>query len=118
MDFSKKMQLEYILSEMSVRDVLEADQDFQVGLAAAAEVDPENVIAREACLAKAVQALQREHSLISALSDLRLFEVVMNDVQWKQAIMESLPLGVGGDHLKAIHVLVKCRPFLSDLSLL
>lgn len=101
---------------MSLRDVLEADQDFQVGLAAAAEVDPANVLARESCLYKAAEALKRENSVLDSLSDVRLFDTVLNDVQWKQAIMDSLPLGAGSDHLRAIHVLVRTRPFLSDLN--
>ena len=93
--------------------LLKADEEFQVGLRAASEV-ASDLRAREECLMRVVEALDREESLLSTV-DQKFFEIVMSDIQWKNALIDSIPPNVSEDQLRAMHVLVKTRPFISDI---
>jgi hypothetical protein len=97
----------------SPESVLKADEEFQIGLRAASEV-ASDIRAREECLMRAVEALDREESLLSTI-DVNMFEIVMSDIQWKNALIDSIPPDVSEDQLRAMHVLVKTRPFISDI---
>jgi hypothetical protein len=100
---------------MSLRDLYEADLEFLVGLSAASQVDPSNVVGREECLRKSVLALERERELLSRIGDVRWFEPVLSDIEWKESIIRGLPFPPSPDQLRALSVLVKARPFLSDI---
>lgn len=98
----------------SLQELFETDQEFQIGFRASAEV-ASNLIAREDCFLKAANALDREEYLLGSI-DPKIFNIVLQDVAWKHAIMESIPINASEDQLRAIYVLVKSRPFLSQLN--
>lgn len=99
----------------SLQELFETDQEFQIGFRASAEVASDQ-IAREECFVKAARALDREEQLLESI-DPKFFDIVLQDVAWKHAIMDSIPIDPSDDQLRAIHVLVKSRPFLSQLNL-
>lgn len=96
------------------------DSEMQVALRAALEVCEEPVKLEE-CLVQVNAAIQKEEAFLEALYRDRapsgVISVVEADVQWKKEIMKDIPIGVTADQLRAIHVLVKSRPFLKDLLL-
>ena len=100
---------------MSVRDLLECDSQFQVGLQAASQV-LSNVKAREECLRKCRIAIDLEKILVKNLTNIENFDTVLSDIQWKETLLDSLPLEPSEDQFRAVLVLVKCQPFLASLS--
>ncbi len=98
---------------MSVRDLLDCDNEFQVGLQAAAQVWT-NVRAREECLLKCRSAIEREKDILKSLQKIESFDSVLSDIQWKESLLDNLPLEATEDQLRTLIVLVKCQPFISD----
>ena len=101
-----------------VRAALDADEEFQVGLRAAMEFSVNQRVAEyERCMMKAVNALENEKLIVTEFDcgDSKMIDAIESDIQWKQSILNDLPLAPTGEQLKAIITLVKARPFLSSL---
>ena len=97
-----------------MRDLVECDNEFQVGLLAASQV-LSDVRAREECLLKCRQAIEREKLILKSLTRIQNFESVISDIQWKETLLDTLPLEPTEDQFRALNVLVKCQPFLSSI---
>lgn len=96
----------------SVRGLMQCDADFRAGLEAAAQVLT-NVCAREECLRKCREAIENEKQLV--VLDADHFDTILSDIQWKETLLKNLPLDPTEEQYRAIIVLVKCQPFLSQI---
>lgn len=102
------------------RHIIEADEELQVALRAAMEV-VSNIPELESCLHKCIQAIAKEKFALTELyrqlshENARIINAVENDVQWKESLMQELPLGPSHDMLHATYVLIKARPYLSEI---
>ena len=92
-----------------------ADEALVVSLLAAAQV-ASKIDQLEECLLAARAALKNEEIILNMLyadqADYELTTILQNDITWKTALLDSIPLGPSPDQLRAITVLLKTRPFL------
>lgn len=94
------------------------DQDMQVGLRAAAQIlekDDGSRAEMNECLSLVMKALDKLEALLEESLDDQIAKVLEADFVWKTALLESITPTVSADQLRAIFVLVKARPYLSDL---
>ena len=102
------------------RHILEADEELQIALRAAIDVVA-NIPELERCLQKCIEAIAKEKFALTQLyrhvagDNSHTINAVENDVQWKEALMQELPLGPSQDAVRALYTLVKARPYLSEI---
>lgn len=102
------------------RHILEADEEMQVAIRAAIEVVT-NIPELERCLQKAIEAIAKEKFALTEIyrhvagDNARIINAVENDVQWKETLMEQLPIGPSQDMLRALFTLLKTRPYLGEI---